>query len=145
MLGMRNYTREYIDACRSRVDADVSAYRGLVAAVRNQAATDERLVGPAIGTLESTFFNNMVLMLDYFFVHRLRTVEGKDGNPLNEVRVMCNSMLLSNNIMSTDNSIKLSPAKSVLKYQFGDEINVSEADFLLISKAFFDEIESKYL
>jgi hypothetical protein len=34
-------------------------------------------------TSETTFFNNMVLLLDYLFVHRLRMAEGKDGDPLN--------------------------------------------------------------
>jgi hypothetical protein len=70
---------------------------------------------------EATFFNNMVLLLDYLFVHRLRTVEGKDGNPLNEVRILCNSMLLNDNIMTADKSIKLSPEGSVLKYRVGDK------------------------
>jgi hypothetical protein len=27
MLGMKKYARDYIDACRARVDADVRAYR----------------------------------------------------------------------------------------------------------------------
>jgi hypothetical protein len=140
MLGMKNYGQEYIDACRSRVEADVAAYRAVVA-----AASDQPGSGAAIAAFEATFFNNMVLLLDYMFVHRLRTIEGKDGNALNEVRVLCNSMLENGNVMNADKSIKLSAATSLLKYQVGHEIKLTEADFLLLSSAFFAEIESKFL
>ena len=133
MLGQRNYTQDYIDACRSKVESDIAAYRQLVAA------------GCETEAFEATFFNNMVLVLDHLFVHRLRTVEGKDGNPLNEVRVMCDSMLQNGSTMSADRSIKLLPAKSVLKVQFGETIKLTEADFLRIYTAFFAEIERKYL
>lgn len=71
-------------------------------------------------------------------------MEGKDGNPLNEVRVLCNSLLNNGGLMASDKQIKLDPAKSILKYQVGDEIKLSEADFALLAKAFFAEIESKY-
>lgn len=151
MLGMKNYPKEYIDARRSKVDADLAAYRKLMAITKNLSAANKT----AIEAFEITFFNNMVLMLDYFFVHRLTGIEGKDGNPLNEVRVLCDSMLGSsparqiyrhgNNIMTMNKSIKLSPEKSALKYRAGDEIKVHEADFVLISKAFFAEIEQGYL
>lgn len=150
MLGMKTYPQEYIDGCRSKVESDIAAYRKLVAAAKLQPASDKSLQAS-----EATFFNNMVLMLDYFFVHRLTGIEGKDGNPLNEVRVLCDSLLGSSpsrqlyrhgsNIMTADKSIKLSPEKSVLKYQAGDEIKLNEADFLRLSKAFFAEIERKYL
>ncbi len=140
MLGMRNYTKEYIAACRARVDADLSAYRQLVAGTKTQPANDK-----AHEAFETTFFNNMVLLLDHFFVHRLRTVEGKDGNPLNEVRMLCDSMMSNKNRLCADKTIKYEPARSVLKYEVGDEIGLNEADFLLISKAFFAEIESKYV
>lgn len=53
--------------------------------------------------------------------------------------------VLYNNIVSADSSIKLSPAKSILKYQFGDEIRVNEVNFLRICQEFFAEIERKYL
>ena len=102
MFGIRNYTKEYIDGCRSKVDSDLAAYRNLVKAARNQSASNKTRLNSAMEAFEVTFFNNMVLLLDNFFVHRLRTVEGKDGNPLNEVRVVCNSMLNSNNIMSAE-------------------------------------------
>jgi hypothetical protein len=87
----------------------------------------------------------MVLVLENHFVHRSRTMEGKDGNPLNEVRILCNSTMNNNNKMCTDKTIKFNPAKSVLKYQVGDEIKLNKAGFLQLSNAFFAEIESKYL
>ena len=87
----------------------------------------------------------MVLALDSYFVHRARAIEKKDGNPLNEVRMLCNSMMNNNKIMCADKTIKFAPAKSVLKYRVGDEIKLNEADFILLSSAFFAEIESKYL
>ena len=43
---------------------------------------------------EVRFFNDQVLLLDLRFVHRLTGIEANDGNPLNEVRVLCNSILL---------------------------------------------------
>ena len=58
------------------------------------------------------------------FLHRLTGIEGKDGNPLNEVRVLCNSILPNQGKLQVDKlpgwpnsagaSIKLPPEKSVL-------------------------------
>jgi len=145
MLGVKTYTREYVDSCRARVESDLDAYRNLVAAARSHPASDKAQLESAIRAFESTLFNNLVLVLDAFFVHRLRTVEGKDGNPLNEVRVICNSLLNNRNVMTADKSIKLSPEKSVLQYQFGETIKLNEAAFILIFQAFFTEIERKFV
>jgi hypothetical protein len=100
-------------------------------------------------------YNDQVLLLDHMFVHRLTGIEGKDGNPLNEVRVLCNSLLLNQGKLQVDKlpgwpnsagpSIKLPPEKSVLKLKAGDDIKLSEADFVRLAKAFFAEIEKKYL
>lgn len=145
MLCINNYTQKYGDGCRSKVDLQLSTYKNLVSTARKQVGANEALLNSAIETFETNFFNNMVIVLDNYFCHRSRTIEKKDGNPLNEVRILCNSMMNNNNKMCADKTIKFEPAKSVLKYEVGDEIKLNEADFLLIYKAFFAEIESKYL
>jgi len=35
--------------------------------------------------------------------------------------------------------------KSVLKYKFGEEIKLNKTNFLLLCKAYFADIEKKYL
>jgi hypothetical protein len=142
MLGMKTYPHEYVDACRARVDAGLRAYRSQV----GEAPSME---------LEHRFFNDQVLLLDYMFVHRLTGIEGKDGNPLNEVRVLCDSLLLNGGKlqvgklpgwpMSAGSGIKLRPERSVLKLEAGDEIKLTEADFVRLSVAFFAELESRYM
>jgi hypothetical protein len=142
MLGMKTYPQDYIESCRARVDADLRAYRAQV----GKAPSRE---------FEGRFFNDQVLLLDYMFVHRLAGIEGKDGNPLNEVRALCNSILLNHGKLQVDKlpgwpnsaggSIKLPPEKSVLKLKAGDDINLTEADFVRLSQAFFAELEKKFL
>jgi hypothetical protein len=135
VLGVRTYPREYIDGIRSKVEADVAAYRNLVSGDGYNGA---------IPTFEGTFFNNLLLVLDNAFVHRLRVVEGKDGNALNETRLLSNSLLNDGGPMTLDKAIKYTPEKAVLKYQPGDAIRLSEADFERLCAAFFSEIESKF-
>jgi len=134
MLFVNHYTQEYIDACRARVAAQVAAYKELVATANRAAAEN----------FEPQFFNAMVITLDAYFVHRARAKEGKDGNALNEVRLLCNSILNNDNLMCADKSIKYVPAKAVLRYNVGDEITLTEPEFTALADAFFDEMEEKY-
>ena len=142
MLGMKTYTRDYIDACRARVDADLCAYqqRG------SEAPSPE---------FEARFFNDQILLLDYMFVHRLAGIEGKDGNPLNEVRALCNSILLNQGKLQLDRlpgwpnsaggSIKLPTETSILKLKVSEQVKLTEGDFVRLADAFFAELERKYL
>jgi hypothetical protein len=141
MLGMKTYPQDYIDTCRARVDADLRTYR-------KQAGK------PPSTEFEACFFNNEVLLLDYMFVHRLAGIEGKDGNPLNEVRVLCNSLLLNRGKLQVERlpgwpnsagaTTKVTPETSVLKLKVGDQVKLTEANFVRLSKAFLAEIEKKY-
>jgi hypothetical protein len=119
LLCVNNYSQEYIDECITRVDSKVSAYKKLLKTARNKFGTEESSLNSAVQSFEPMFFNNMVLVLDAIFVHRARALEKKDGNPLNEVRVICNSLIHNNSIMDTDNTIKLNHGKSVLNYKPG--------------------------
>jgi hypothetical protein len=145
MLSVSTYPQEYIDDCRSRIDSQLSAYNDLVTAARDAGPTSETRLDSALEAFEPMFFNNMVLVLDHYFCHRGRSIEGKDGNALNEVRVLCSSLMDNDGIMAADKTIRLKPASSLLKHEVGDEIKLSEGDYRLLSTAFFAEIESKYL
>ena len=142
MLGMKKYSKDYIETCRARVDADLREYRKQVGKAPNEE-------------FEVRFFNSQVLLLDHMFVHRLAGIEGKDGNPLNEVRILCNSLLLNKGKLQIDklpgwpesagSSIRLSPETSILKLRAGNHVRLREAHFVRLYKAFFAEIERKYL
>ena len=145
MLGVKNYSQEYVNQCRAKVEGDLRACRAMVAAAKSPAGSGKGSLDSAVNDHDHRFFNNMILLLDYFFVHRLRAIEGEDGNPLNEVRVLCNSILENRYVLRADKTIKLKPDTSVPKPKPGDAIALSEADFSRLSKAFFDEIERKFV
>jgi hypothetical protein len=141
MLSMNSYPQNYVDECRKKVDLQLSTYKNMVTTAKKQ---NESNLNSAIETFETNFFNHMVLVLDHYFVHRSRIIELKDGNPLNEVRMLCESIMLHDNKMTKETkSMLYDPAKSVLKYKIGDEIKLTEDDFELLSKAFFSEMERK--
>jgi hypothetical protein len=102
-----------------------------------------------VAFFEPLFFNNLVVVLDGFFVHRSRTLEGKDGNPLNELRKISTSLLQNHGVMCADKTnnkpIKYSPEKSAAKLEVGEEIKLTESAFVALFKAFFAEIETKFV
>lgn len=136
MLAMNSYPKDYIDRCRDKVAANVAAYRAVAAKVGDKKA---------LATFEPVFFNNLVLSMDAHFVHRTRAVEGKDGNPLNEVRVLCSSLALHDGVLTQDGPIRLKRETSVLGIELGERIAVREDGFVRLSAAFFAELESKFL
>lgn len=145
MLASSKYTKEYIDECRSKVELQMSTYYNLTAKARHLDKTNDRSLHHTIEAFEHSFLNNMVLLLDAMFVHRTRAIEGKDANALHEVRILCNSILRNNHKMLHDNNIRLDNLSSILKYNSGNDIRMSVAEFEKLAKSFFDEIEKRYL
>ena len=128
MLAITTYPQEYVDQVRSRFAADVAAYNA----------------GSPAAAFEPVFFNNLVIALDHHFCHRVRNREGKDGNALNEVRVIVNSLMENDGLVKPDSAVKLKPETSVLGYAPGDRIALSADDFERISDGFLREIEARY-
>ena len=142
--GPLKYTQEEIDQGKAALDQQLAAYRKLVKAVASP--TTDNNVNSAFESFEALFFNNMALVLDRYFVHRLpgADYEGKDGNPLNEVRILCDSLMNNNGVLRGDKQIKLTPERSVLKLQIGDPIKLTEAEFERLSAAFVAELERRF-
>ncbi len=141
MLAVTTYPQDYIDECRAQMEAQLAAYKTLGLRRSQDKASAIR---SAVELFEPLFFNNLTLVLDSYFVHRTRAIEGKDGNPLNEVRMLCTSILRNHGVLGADKTIKYKPETSVLKLQIGDEIRLDEAQFRALFEAFFSEIEARF-
>jgi hypothetical protein len=142
MLGRNSFTREEFDHSKAAIVQQLAAYETLAKAA---AATTEKKVNSALDAFEPLFFNNLLLALDRYFVHRVRPVTGKDGNPLNEVEMLCESLMNNNGVLKASTVIKLIPEQSVLKLKVGDPIRLRKDEFERIAAAFFDDLERKFV
>ncbi|MBW8011742.1 MAG: hypothetical protein FVQ83_10965 [Chloroflexi bacterium] len=143
MLGRKNFTQEEIDNGKATINEQFAVYKKLSEAIASEK-TDKKLQSK-LEDFEGLFFNNMTLVLDRYYVHRLRSVTGKDGTPLNEVELICESLMNNNGILQGQNVIKYKPDQSVVKLNIGDKIRLTAEEFERLSAAFFVELESKYL
>ena len=124
MLGTATYSKQYISNARKAIAAGAAAVDG--------ADNPETLYGL------------LIIAMDGYFVHRLRGRELKDGNPLNEVRMICASIMSDGGKLTEDKSIKYKPETSVLKLKIGQKIALNKNDFDALSAAFFDDIKQKF-
>ncbi len=139
MLSVTKYKSDYVEGCEARIEAQLQAYRALL-----KAASPGKSLEAARVSFEPLFFSNLVLALESSFVHRGRALEGKDGNALNEVRMIAHSLLTNNGVLAGDKTIKWTPEKTVLKLPIGAPICLSEADFVRLFKAYFGAIKTRF-
>ncbi len=142
MLANSSYPAAYVEACRARLAAQISSYLDMMTIAASTISSRDLVA--AVGVFEAALFNNLVLALDHHFVHRLRAVEGTDGNPLNEVRMLANSIMANAGVLQADRTIRYDPARSVTGLAVGDTIRMSMQTFERLRDAFLAEILAKY-
>jgi hypothetical protein len=140
MLGRKTYTRDEFDQAKAAITGQLKAYATLAGAAEGSPKGKT-----ALAAFEPLFFNNLTLALDRFFVHRVRPVTGKDGNPLNEVEMIAEALMNNDGVFAASKVIKLTPEKSVAKLAFGEPIRLTADQFERLSAAFLAEIESRFL
>jgi hypothetical protein len=144
MLSINRYDQAYVGQARARIASQLSTYATLLAAMKGQAPGDGDAQDAVIAAFEHDFFAHLVLALDHYFDHRARGLEGDGGNPLNEVRLLCDALMRHDGRLTLDAEIRYDPARSILKLAPGDPIRMGADDFDKLQKAFFAEIETRY-
>jgi hypothetical protein len=124
MLVRTGYDRRYVAACRESVGA---------------AVEELRRVGAG-----SAAWIQLVVALDRWFALRNPKVEGRDGNPLNEVRVLAESVVEHGAVMTVPKGIKLRAEDSVLGFEEGEELGLDGDAFERLFDAFLAEVEEKF-
>ncbi len=124
------YTSDEIEACRDNCDALLAVW----------AANDVEDT-----TLESLVFLQAVVVLDAWFAHRERDLEGDDGNPMNEVRVIADSVMGNAGTLRVQEPIRWAPERTVLRLAVGDEIELTANGFERLAAAYLAAIENTYL
>jgi hypothetical protein len=70
MLGRKSYTQEELDHAKAAIKQQMATHRAL--ANTAASATADTKLSSALEPFSAHFFNNLMLVLDRYFVHRLR-------------------------------------------------------------------------
>src|SRR4051812_40806429 len=136
MLMRADYPKVYVKSVRSMVADNVAAYEKL----RLKPGND----------FEQGYVHQLLLALDSYFTHRGRAMEGKDGNPLNEVRMITDSLQGNDAhgpivpLLAANSTIKYKAEDSVLGLEIGEPLDLSVADHEKLALAFLDELQRRF-
>lgn len=139
MLAVTSYPEVYVQLTAARIDEQLAAYAALAEAVKGNARAEAALAVFAPG-----HFNAMLLALDHHFMHRMRGAEGKDGNPLNEVRMLCDAIMESDGVLQENKTIRYNADKAVAGIAVGETIALDAGTFERLAKAYVAEIGKRF-
>lgn len=129
MPDRNTYTPDEIEACRDNCDALLAAW----------GANDIEDT-----TFESLVFGQAVVVLHTWFGHRRRELEGDDGNPLHEVRVIADSIVDNDAVLRVDRPSTWVPERTVLRLAVGDEVEITANGYERLAAAYLAAIEATY-
>jgi hypothetical protein len=134
MLAQKTYPTEHIDRCRLAVDERIAAYHRAVADTGARQRT----------TFEQLYCRDLMVLLDAWFMHRTRAVEGKDGNPANEVRMLAASIIHHNGVLAADSTIRYRAEHSITELEIGAPINLTIDQTQHLAHAYLDTIIQRF-
>jgi hypothetical protein len=132
-----------VQACRTEIAGQVQAYRDLVGAASKASGMSLTRIDAALAAFEPAFFNNLLIALDARFARRPRNGDGMDGDPLDEVGLLCASLTANGGVLARDPAIAYEPSRAVLRLDVGERIALNADDFEAIAAAFLDAIEQR--
>ncbi|HUO23730.1 MAG TPA: hypothetical protein VMU59_14550 [Caulobacteraceae bacterium] len=135
MPAVRGYAKDYVEAARARLDAELSAHAKLRKAAAHSLAESE------IQALEQGRLADLLIALDARFTGRGRVAE--DGHPFNEVRVLAAAALAADGIVRSVRAVRYDPAKAVLGLKIGEPPVLTAAGVKRLGIAFLDAIEGR--
>ena len=139
MLAMTSYPEVYVQLTAAKLEEQLAAYGALAAAVKGNAKAEA-----ALAAFAPDYFNSMLLALDHHFMHRMRGAEGKDGNPLNEVRMLSDSIMEHDGVLKENKTIKYRAEKAIAGIEVGETIALDAERFEKLAKAYVAEIGKRF-
>jgi len=116
MLGRKTYTQEELDNATAALARQVAAYQELVDAVA--AAPSDPRIAAAVEAFEPM---------------------------LNEVELLTESLMNNDDVLRGNNVVKFVADQSVTKLVVGDRLQLSDEQFERLAKAFFTDLERKFV
>lgn len=139
MLAVTSYPEVYVQLTAAKVEEQLYAYAALADAVKGNARAEAALAAFAPG-----YFNTALLALDHHFMHRMRGAEGKDGNPLNEVRMLSEAIMEHDGVLKENKTIKYRADKAVAGIAVGETIALDAETFGRLARAYVAEIGTRF-
>jgi len=137
MLAVTSYPEVYVQLTGAKVEEQLAAYAALARAVEGNAMAEQALADFAPG-----YFATALLALDHHFMHRMRGAEGKDGNALNEVRMLGDAIMENDGVLTENKTIKYRAEKSLAGVEIGETVDAET--FGRLAKAYIGEIGKRF-